>query len=672
MLLLVEALAEPRPMGAVSRGGLHANFCKFALMAMLGASLCAPSLFAADGALPVPQNLKAEQIPPIPVSLMETLSRYAEVRSANLLDWHPTRREILIATRFAQATQVHRVAMPGGARTQLTFYREPVSEARYHPAGDAFVFSKDVGGGEFFQLYYQDLKSGETTLLTDGKSRNLGILWSNDGRRFAFTSTRRNGRDADVYVLDPVDAKTARQVMQVEGGGWQPLDWSPDDRSLLVMEYRSINDSSLYLVDATTGARQLLTPKPREGQEAYGPAEFSADGKGVYLTTDRDSEFQRLAYLDLASRQTTFLDPGLKWDVEDFTLSRDGRRLAYVVNEEGAARLGLLDTTTRKSISTPRLPSGQILGLRWHNNGRELALTLASARSSADVYSIDVEKGTVERWTASETGGLNPETFSEPELVRWKSFDGLPISGFLYRPPKKFGGRRPVIVNIHGGPESQSRPGFIGRNNYYLNDLGVAVIYPNVRGSAGYGKTFVTLDNGMQREDSVRDIGALLDWIAKQSDLDAKRVMVTGGSYGGYMTLASMVHYNDRLCCAVDIVGVSNFVTFLERTESYRRDLRRVEYGDERDPKMREFLLKTAPAAGADRINKPMFIVQGRNDPRVPWTESEQMVAAIRKNGRPVWYLLASDEGHGFAKRSNQDFQFAATALFVQEFLLGR
>jgi dipeptidyl aminopeptidase/acylaminoacyl peptidase len=344
--------------------------------------------------------------------------------------------------------------------------------------------------------------------------------------------------------------------------------------------------------------------------------------------------------------------------------------LAYTLNEDGFSSLHVIDTETRQEARLPAAPRGVISGLRWHPNGRDLGFTLSGARHTADVYSIDVEKGTLERWTTSETGGLNAQEFSEPEIIHWKSFDGRVISGFLYMPPKRFTGPRPVIVNIHGGPEGQSRPGFLGRNNYYISELGAAMIYPNVRGSSGYGKTFLALDNGLKREDSVKDIGTLLNWIAGDARLDAGRVLATGGSYGGYMTLASAFHFNDRLRCTVDIVGISNFVSFFERTSPYRRDLRRVEYGDERDPKIREFFEKIAPLHHASEISKPMFIVAGRNDPRVPAYEGEQMAAAIRKNGAPVWYLIADDEGHGFAKRKNLDFEFAATVMFVKEFLL--
>ena len=606
-------------------------------------------------------------MPAIPAALTADLERYSNIRGAALLDWHPVKREMLITTRFGDVPQIHRVAMPGGARYQLTFFPDRTGSARYRPgAGDAFVFSKDTGGGEFFQLYRFDARTQSITMLTDGHSRNTAELWSDDGKSLAFASTLRNGRDTDIYLMDPDTANSARLVLEVEGGGWFPAAWSPDGRQLVVEDRRSVHDSSLYLVDASTGAKQLLTPEAG----SYSHAKFAKDGKGLYVTTDRGSEYERIAYLSLATHELTFLRHGQKWDADELEISSDGRRLAYLLNEDGFSTLHVLDTATRQDVPLPATPRGVIGGLRWHANARDLGFTLSSARGASDVYSIDVEKGALERWTESETGGLNAAEFSEPELIRWKSFDGRMISGFLYLPPKRFAGPRPVIVNIHGGPEGQSRPSFLGRTNYYLSELGVAMIYPNVRGSTGYGKTFLALDNAMKREDAVKDIGALLDWVGSDSRLDAKRVLVTGGSYGGYMTLASAFHFNDRLCCTVDVVGISNFVSFFERTSPYRRDLRRVEYGDERDPKIREFFEKIAPINHASEITKPMFIVAGRNDPRVPAHEGEQMAAAIRKNGAPVWYLIADDEGHGFAKKKNQDFQFAATVMFVKEFLL--
>jgi dipeptidyl aminopeptidase/acylaminoacyl peptidase len=670
---LLSNAPKPGARGSVARGaGAGRRFFFLSSILLVLLVPCIRAAGAEDFVLPN-ENLVADGIPPIPKSLAARVAPYLESRGATFEAWHPVRREMLIGTRFADVAEIHRVAFPGGARTQLTFYPERTGGARYRPhTGDGFVFSKDVGGGEWYQLFWRDERTGKVTMFTDGTSRNTGGTFSHSGTWLAYQSTKRNGRDNDVYVVDPAHPATERRVLEVSGGGWGVADWSPDDRTLLVGEYVSANESRYWLVDAATGAKTLATPESKE-KVAWGRGVFSKDGRSLTVTTDAGAEFHRLVSLDLATKKMTVLTPGIGWDVGSLSLSEDGGKLAFVVNEGGPETLHVLDTATGKEIALPKIPAGTIGAVRFHENGKDLAFSLASARSASDVYSVDVTAGTsgsVTRWTASETGGLDPALFSEPEPISWKSFDGLTITGFLYRPPASFAGPRPVIVNIHGGPEGEYQPGFLGRNNVYLNELGVALVFPNVRGSSGFGKTYLARDNAERREDSVRDIGALLDWIAAQPGLDRTRVMVTGGSYGGYMTLAAMTHYNDRFRCAVDVVGISNWVTFLEHTEAYRRDLRRAEYGDERDPRMRDLLLKFSPLTNASKITKPMFIVQGRNDPRVPYTEAEQMVSAIKKNGGPVWYLLAKDEGHGFSKKKNQDFQFLATLKFVEDNLL--
>jgi dipeptidyl aminopeptidase/acylaminoacyl peptidase len=617
------------------------------------------------------ENLIIQSVPSIPMDLVDRVNRYTEMRSASLSSWHPLRREMLISTRFGDSAQTHRVALPMGCRYQLTFFAERVTGATYQPTeGKFFVFSKDSGGNEFRQNYRYDLATGNVTLLTDGTSRNSRGLWSKAGDRMIYTSTRRNGKDTDFYVIDPTDPASDRLLAEVEGGGWFPTSWSPDDRQLVITEYVSITESYLWLLDTTSGDRTRLTEKLEGESVSYSSAVFSRDGQGLYVVCDRNSEFLQLSYLDLATQEYTVLTEAIPWDIESVKLSKDGTLLAFTANENGASVLHLLDTSTREERSLPQLPLGLISGLRWHNNNRDLGLTLISARSTTDVYSLDVTTGQLERWTESETGGLNLSEFSEPELIHWSSFDDRAMTGFLYRPPSSFTGKRPVVINIHGGPEGQFRPAFLGRNNFYLNELGVALLFPNVRGSSGYGKTFLKLDNGYLREDSVKDIGALLDWIATQPDLDRDRILVSGGSYGGYMSLAVATFYGDRIRASIDIVGISNFVTFLENTESYRRDLRRVEYGDERDPQMREFLLRISPVNNAEKIKKPMFVVHGANDPRVPLSEAEQMVKTLKQNDIPVWYLIATDEGHGFAKKKNVDYQFYSTILFMQEFLL--
>jgi dipeptidyl aminopeptidase/acylaminoacyl peptidase len=619
------------------------------------------------------ENLVIENIPPIPAAIAEKANQYGEFRSANLLDWGPTRREMLISTRFGDVPQVHLVKMPGGARAQLTFYPDRISGAHYGPKADYFVFVKDIGGGEWFQLYRYDLANGNVALLTDGKSRNTGAVFSHNIDRVAYSSTRRTGQDTDLWTMDPRDPKSDRMLLQLQGGGWGALDWSPDNTRLLVGNYVSANESNLWLVDVPGGGKKLLTPKVAGADIAYGDARFSRDGKGIFVTTDRDSEFHRLAYIDLSTLQPTYLTTGIKWDVDAFDLSEDGKTIAFVSNEDGIARLYLLDVASRRYRPVTRIPAGQIFSVAFHKNSRDLGFVLTSAKSPADVYSIDIDQPEkLERWTFSETGGLNTANNAEPQLVKWPTFDGTIISGFLYMPDAgKFPGKRPVIVNIHGGPEGQFQPGWQGRNNYYLNEMGVAIVFPNVRGSTGYGKTFLKLDNGMHRDDTYKDIGALLDWIKQNPNLDGDRIMITGGSYGGHMTWATASNYNEKICCSLPIVGMSNLVTLLEHTEAYRRDLRRVEYGDERDPKMRAYLEKIAPLNNSEKIRKPVFAVVGKNDPRVPWTESRQMLDKLKTNGIPTWFLMANDEGHGYAKKKNQDFQFYSTIMFVRQFLLG-
>jgi len=659
------------------RARMHTQFAVPLAVALACASIAQAQAPASAPAAKAPaiikpaDNLVADGLPEIPAEIAEAVGRYTEFRSAGFASWHPTKREMLISTRFGDTPQLHEVRFPLGARRQLTFFPDRVGGSSWpRHSADYIVFTKDRGGDEFGQIHRLDVATGAISMLSPGGRSQNGLgPWSQQGDRMAFSSTRRNGTDRDIYVMDPRDAASTRLVLEVKGGGWGAADWSPDDTKLAVFEYISVNESYIWIVDVATGAKTLATPKGTE-QVAYGGAAFSADGKGLYVTTDKESEFQRLAHLDLATGKHSYLTSQIPWDVDSFELSPDGKTIAFVTNEEGLSVLRLLDTASGKEEPAPKLPVGLVFGLEWHNNGRDLGLVLNSARSPSDVYSIDAATGKLERWTESETGGLNAASFSEAELVRWKSFDGKTISGFLYKPNPRFTGPRPVIVNIHGGPEGQSQPGFLGRGNFYLDELGVAVIFPNVRGSTGFGKSFVKLDNGVLREDSVKDIGALIDWIPTRKDLDATRVMVTGGSYGGYMTLAVATHYDAKIRCSLDVVGISNFVTFLQNTEAYRRDLRRVEYGDERDPAMKEHLLKISPANNAHMIKKPLFVVQGKNDPRVPYTESEQMVGTVKKNGGPVWYLLANDEGHGFAKKKNQDFQFYATIAFVREHLL--
>ena len=619
----------------------------------------------------VPENLVADGIPPVPAELRTEIERYLEFRTASLRGWHPQRREMLIATRFAETAQLHLVKMPGGARRQLTFSREPVATGTFQPRqGEFLVYAQDSGGGEFYQFYRFNLNDGRAALLTDGKSRNAGLRWARSGNQFAYASTRRTGKDTDIYLIDPRDPKSDRLVLERSSGGWSVSDWSDDEKRLLLTEYVSANQSFIHLLDLETREVTPLTPGGG-GKVVNAEARFNRAGSQMFFVSDLGSEFQRLVRMDLMTRERRVLTEQLPWDVDELELSPDGRTIAFITNENGIGGLRLLDPETGAERPRPQLPIGVPSGLHWHENSRDLGFTLDSARSPSDAYSLDLSTGELARWTDSETGGLSTARFSEPELVKFPSFDQLPISAFVFRPDaRKFPGPRPVIISIHGGPEGQARPRFLARNNYYLEELGCAVVFPNVRGSSGYGKTFLTLDNGMKREDSVRDIGALLDWIGRDAALDRDRVAVIGGSYGGYMVLASLTHFGDRLRCGIDLVGISNFLTFLKNTQDYRRDLRRVEYGDEREPSMAEFLAKISPLNQVMKITRPLFVVQGKNDPRVPVGEAEQIVKALRERGGTCWYLLANDEGHGFAKKKNIDFQFITQTQFLREHLL--
>ena len=643
-------------------------------LAVLSAVIFISCLALAQQPVTVNPNdaLIVDSIPAIPASIAERADAYTNYRTAYVFDWHPVKREMLISTRFADTQQVHRVTMPGGARTQLTFFPDRIFGATYHPhKGDYLIFRKDIGGGEWYQIYRFDVATGAVTLLTDGKSRNLSVKWSNKGDRIAYASTRRDRADLDFYVLDPSDKSTDKMIVQNQGGGWGIADWSPDDKTLLVANEVSVNESHLFLANVATGEKIPLTP-PDEKQVYYNPIGFSADAKRVYVTSDKGSEFQRLGFIDVNSRQFHAV-ADYQWDVDTAELSWNRKLLAYALNENGLSTVRVLNLATGKEMQLPKIPTGTIGGIRWHENNHEFAFDMNSAKSPLDVYSIDLNTGKLDRWTTSETGGLNPDSFVDPTLVKWKSFDGKEITGWLYMPSaQKFPGKRPVIVDIHGGPEGQSRPDFLGRLNYYISELGIAMVFPNVRGSTGYGKTYVALDDGFKREDSYKDIEELLKWIKQQSNLDGDKIMVTGGSYGGHMTLATATRYNDMIACSVDVVGMSNLVTFLQHTEPYRQDLRRVEYGDERDPKMHDFLESIAPMNHVKNVTKPMFVVAGVNDPRVPKSEADQMVAALKAQGTPVWYLAAKDEGHGFQKKKNADFQFYATVLFVEKYLLGQ
>ena len=607
-------------------------------------------------------QLEIQGVPPVSEALLAKLRPYRNTRQASFLGWIGD--GILIGTRFGNTTQLHRVEKPLGARRQITFFNEPVGAAHVGPlpAPASFIYSRDVGGSEFYQLFRFDLATGDSALLTDGKSRYSSVVWSTDGNRFAYTTTERNGVDWDIHVQDL--ARNTTVALAAGGSGWRATDWSPEGMRLLAIRYVSINESYLYEVEVQTGSMtRLLADAP---PAAIIDAEYDNTGSYVFFASDMHAETVALRRLRRADGEVDVIAEDSRWDVEQFTTR--GNRLAYTINEDGFSRLSVLELPDMTPVALPGLPSGIYFSLKFSADGSQLGFAVNRATTPTDVYSIDFAETSLTRWTRSEPGGLREEDMAEPELIRYATFDGRETPAFVYLPAGD--GPHPVLIDIHGGPEGQHRPRFSSATQFRVNELGIAVVAPNVRGSAGYGKAYLKLDNGYLREDSVRDIGALLDWIATRDDFDAGRVAVSGGSYGGYMVLASLVHFGDRLRAGIERVGISNFVSFLENTQGYRRDLRRVEYGDERDPDMRAFLQRISPLNQVERIARPMLISQGLNDPRVPASESEQIVAALRERNVPVWYVLARDEGHGFRKKVNRDYLMAATALFLQRHLL--
>jgi dipeptidyl aminopeptidase/acylaminoacyl peptidase len=630
---------------------------------------------AAPGAVEERGNLVLDNIPQVETPLTTRLEEYLNSRGANFVDWLPD-DTLLVATRFGDTEQLHRVATPLGAREQLTFFREPVTTARAPQSAVApgFAFLRDQGGNENAQVFYYDLTTRAVRLLSSGQGVNGGLKWSRDGRRVAYHSTARDGVSYDLMIAEPGNTFGApRLVFNGFQKNWSVDDWSPDDTKLLITNFVSATESHLYVMDIASAA---LTPVS-EGEEpaSVSGARFTADGRGVLLVTNRDSEFEQLRRVDLVSGAVEILTSHIPWDIESFARTDDGRYLAWVANVDGASRLTVLDMS-RRTESLPPLPDGRIGRVAFDRAGKRLALSLESPQSPRDVFVLELERNAVVRYTRSEAGAIDPLQFAPAELIRFPTFDKQNgrqrlIPAFVYR-PKAAPGPHPVIVEIHGGPESQAQPGWNPFTQFLVREMGFVVITPNVRGSTGYGKSYLDLDNGEDREDAVKDIGALLVWIGAQRDLDAKKVFVSGGSYGGYMSLASMVHFSDRLRGGIDVVGISNFVTFLESTSAYRRALRRPEYGDERLPKMRAFLQRISPLTNAARISKPLLVVQGLNDPRVPASESQQMVAKIRGRGGEVWYLAAKDEGHGFKKKPNRDFYQKTIVTFLEKQLAAK
>ena len=618
-------------------------------------------------------QLILEDIPVIPQRISDDISRYQNIRSGSFQNFNEDGTEMYISTRFGNVSQLHKVKKSGGARFQLTYFEEPIGSINRQPDGEVIAFTMDAKGNENAQVFILNPKNGEYKMLTDGISRNGSPVWSEDGEKIAYRSNKRNGASNDVWITSVDDKNKSEMILESQDGtSWGAIDWSNDNKKILIQNYISVSNSKIYSVDVESKTKSLIIGSNDKKSVNIG-LNFDSDDKGIFFITNEFSDYRNLAYKNIQTGQVTLITNDIRWNVDSFVLSKDGSRAAFSINENGFSSLYLMETSSYKFNKVKNIPIGLVSGIEFNRQSTSLGLSINTYQSPSDAYTLELKKdplqyGDLVKWTESEIGGLDTSKFVKPKFFSYETFDGLNIPAFIYK--KKSEKPLPVIIYIHGGPESQSRPRFSSTFQQWIDKLGVAVITPNVRGSNGYGKNFLELDNGFKREDSVKDIGSLINWIEKQPDLDASKIAVYGGSYGGYMVLASAVFYSDKLKAAVDVVGISNFVTFLKNTKDYRRDLRRVEYGDERDPKMRDFLEEISPNNNVEKIKVPMFVIQGQNDPRVPVTEAEQIVDALRNSNKQVWYMNALNEGHGYRKKENRDIYQQAVILFFEKYLI--
>ncbi len=639
-----------------------------ALRSLLFASLLASTATFAQSPVTTRQvgTATLENVPEIPAEVKESVQRYQNYREAIFRDWLPD-GSMLITTRFGATSQIHRVAAPGADRTQITFFDEPIADAETIPGTNRILFQRDTGGDEWFQLYTMGL-AGQPVQLTEPGTRNQAYAFSKDGKLLAWSRAIKGSGDYAILTADPANPASRRVVYQGTGA-IGVADVSSDNGKALLERGISNRETRLSLLDLTSGqATELAWSSDKPAR--YESARFARNGAGIIAITDLGSDVRRLVDIDVATGKRSPISPAdLRWDVETYDIADNGTTFAYVVNEDGYSRIWLYDQASGRRSPIAGLPDGVLTGLNFSPDGQKLAISLSTAKSAGDVWVADLARnGTITRWTNSELGPIDPASLSEPQLIRFKSFDGLSVPAFVYRPAGlPADAKTPVVIDIHGGPESQTRPRWNPISQQMANAIGATVILTNVRGSDGYGTRYLNLDNGPKREDSVKDIGALLDWIATQPNLDKDKVAVYGQSYGGYMSLAVMTHYSDRLVGGVERYGISDFITFLNNTEAYRRDNRRAEYGDERDPAMRKVFERINPLANVTKIKKPMLVMQGANDPRVPKSESDQVVAGIRGNGVEAWYVVYSDEGHGFLKKHNNDLRREVETVFLKK-----
>lgn len=580
------------------------------------------------------------------MSMAYNLMDFLEVKSAGNASFSPNEKKVAYLSDNPGTSQVFLASVEGGDVEQLTDFADSVSFVRFSPTENVLIFGKAKGGNEQMQFYLLDLDTRQITDITAKPDvRHTFGAWSRDGKSICFASNERNGKDFDVYVMD-IETLETRCVL--EGKGWYSAEgFSPQGTYLVARQNHSNASTDLYLCALKTGEIEHITP--HEGDIDYGGAGWLPDESAFFFMQDKEGEFKGLARYSLTEKKSEYvLAP--EWDVDGFAITRDGTRIIVNINEEGYNRAVVYEVETFKELSY-HFPAGNIYQARFSGSGSRLVFNVASSKNTLDVWLLDLETGKSRQLTHSHQG-VPAEVMVEPELVRFTSFDGLSVPAFIYRPKETNAGEKmPVIINIHGGPEEQSRPNFAPLTQYLVHN-GYAVVTPNIRGSSGYGKSYMALDNVEKRLDSVKDIIALRDYIASTPDMDADRIALYGASYGGFMVLACMAFYPKLWAAGVDIVGIANFVTFLENTASYRRALREAEYGSLANH--RDILEEISPIHSIENIEAPLLLLHGANDPRVPLSEAEQVVARLKEVGKHAELLVYPDEGHGIFKLKNK------------------
>ncbi|CAN5859930.1 S9 family peptidase [soil metagenome] len=622
--------------------------------------------------VPVPSGIETEGVPSIPRALVRTFDDYRVIPGYTFAGWFGGRREMLVAAGDERTAQVFSVVNPGAVPQQQTRGGDRVMGIYPRPGRNQFAFAYDRGGDESAQLALFDTPTRRSTRLTDGQGRHFGPVWSADGLRLAYVADNGQSSEQDLHVLDLSGSVAAPKRVVTLPGLTTITDWSPEGDRLAVINIDPRRGTRALIIEIENGQEEILFPSQEHpAVDNVAGLRFSRDGQALFFTLYNGSEFRRLGRFNPRAGELTVFTAKIAWDVEEFDLCDDGRTLAATINQDGVSRLRMFDTETGEERTVPALPEGLIFGLQFRPGARELGFNLSTAQEPPHAFSYLLTNRTMVRWTRGQPGGPRFGKAAEPERFRFRSFDGREIPAWIYRPePGRFPDPRPVLVDFHGGPQAQARAGFLGPENYFINELGVVLIRPNVRGSSGYGRSFLTLDDGLRRVGVLRDIGALLDWIAEQDDLDASRVAVSGSSYGGFLVLAALVRYGDRIRAGINIAGISSFETFLnEQKDPLRLDLLRLEFGDERDPDTLAFLRSISPLEHAERIDTPLLVAQGANDPRVPVEQARQIVNAVHANGVPVWYVLASDEGHGYANRSNREYLYYVQIFFLFHYM---